>query len=282
MNTDILTTVSQFHGNQKPGISKLRLLSYNMNMGICTSRYYHYLTRSWRHILPHPRMLQNLWSIARLIRDFDVVGLQELDGGSLRSGFINQTEYLGEKAGFPFRYGKVNRNMGMVAQHTMGVLSRLASTGVSMHSLPGRIRGRGALVIRFGDCEDPLGLVLVHLALGTRSRMKQIDYLSEIVRGYRHVILMGDLNCGANSKEMDLLMKKTDLRLPISQMPTYPSWKPKRHIDHILVSPSIQVEKVQVLNCPLSDHLPIAMEVSLPDNLAMNVAKSSFFTYGKS
>jgi endonuclease/exonuclease/phosphatase family metal-dependent hydrolase len=111
--------------------------------------------------------------------------------------------------------------------------------------------------------------------------MKQIDYLSEIVRGFCYVILMGDLNCGANSKEMDLLMKKTDLRPPISQMPTYPSWKPKRHIDHILVSPSIQVEKVQVLNCPLSDHLPIAMEVSLPDKLAMNVAKSSFFNYGK-
>ena len=127
MNTDMLSTVSQFHGNQKPGACKLRLLSYNIHIGIATSRYRHYVTRSWGHILPHPQRLQNLRSIARLIRNFDVVGLQELDGGSLRSGFINQAEYLGEKANFPFRYGKVNRNMGMVAQNTIGVLSRLAS-----------------------------------------------------------------------------------------------------------------------------------------------------------
>jgi len=281
MNTDMLSTISQFHDNQKPGAYKLRLLSYNIHVGIATSRYHHYVTRSWGHILPHPQRLQNLGSIARLIRNFDVVGLQELDGGSLRSGFINQAEYLGEKADFPFRYDKVNRNMGMVAQHTMGVLSRLASTGVSMHSLPGRLRGRGALVVRFGDCDDPLELVLVHLALGTRSRMKQIDYLSEVVRGCRHVILMGDLNCGADSKEMDLLRKNTDLRLPIPGLPTYPSWKPKRHIDHILVSPSIQVEMVQVLNYPLSDHLPIAMEVSLPYNLGINLLRSSSFNYRK-
>jgi endonuclease/exonuclease/phosphatase family metal-dependent hydrolase len=281
MNTDTLSTLSQFHGNQKPCGWKLRLLSYNIHVGIPTSRCYHYLTRSWWHILPHPERLQNLGSIARLIRNFDVVGLQELDGGSLRSGFINQTEYLGEKAGFPFRYDKVNRNMGMVAQHTMGVLSRLASTGVSTHCLPSGLPGRSALVVRFGDCDDPLELVLVHLALSTRWRMQQIDYLSKMVRGYRHVILMGDLNCSAHSKEMDLLRKKTNLHLPFSGLPTYPSWKPRRHIDHILVSPSIQVEKVQVLNHSLSDHLPIAMEVSLPDNLGMNVARTSFFTYGK-
>lgn len=278
----MLNTVSQFHGNQKPGTCKLRLLSYNIHLGIATNRYHHYLTRSWGHILPYPQSLQNLGSIARLIRNFDVVGLQELDGGSLRSGFINQTEYLGDKADFPFRYPKVNRNMGMVAQHTMGVLSKFASIEVSMHSLPGIIRGRGALVVRFGDRNNSLDLVLVHLALGTRSRIKQINYLINLVKGCQHVILMGDLNCVADSKEMDLLSKNTGLRLPISKLPTYPSWNPKRHIDHILVSPSIQIDKVEVLNYPLSDHLPIAMEVSLPNKMGMNLVRSSSFYNGKS
>ena len=278
----MLSTVSQFHGNQKPSTCKLRLLSYNIHLGIATNRYHHYLTRSWGHILPYPQSLQNLGRIARLIRNFDVVGLQELDGGSLRSGFINQTEYLSDKADFPFKYPKVNRNMGMVAQHTMGVLSRFASIGVSMHSLPGIIRGRGALVVRFGDHNNSLDLVLVHLALGTRSRIKQINYLINLVKGCQHVILMGDLNCVADSKEMDLLSKNTGLRLPISKLPTYPSWNPKRHIDHILVSPSIQIDKVEVLNYPLSDHLPIAMEVSLPNKMGMNLVRSSSFYNGKS
>src|SRR5690625_5777175 len=33
----------------------LRLLTFNMQVGIQTSAYHHYLTRSWQHLLPHPQ-----------------------------------------------------------------------------------------------------------------------------------------------------------------------------------------------------------------------------------
>jgi hypothetical protein len=36
------------------------------------------------------------------------------------------------------------------------------------------------------------------------------------------------------------------------------------------VSPSLRVEDVNVLNYPLSDHLPISMEISLPDDLDLS------------
>ena len=44
--------------------------------------------------------LPNLDKIAQLIKEFDIVALQEVDAGSLRSQFINQTEYLAKKADF--------------------------------------------------------------------------------------------------------------------------------------------------------------------------------------
>ncbi len=41
-------------------------------------------------------------------------------------------------------------------------------------------------------------------------------------------------------------------------------------IDHILVTPSLIVDHLQVLHFPCSDHLPIAMDVRLPDTLGLH------------
>jgi endonuclease/exonuclease/phosphatase family metal-dependent hydrolase len=48
-------------------------------------------------------------------------------------------------------------------------------------------------------------------------------------------------------------------------MHTFPSWRPQRNIDHILVTPTLQVDNARVLNYSLSDHLPIEMEITLPE-----------------
>lgn len=58
----------------------LKLLSFNIQVGINTQRYHHYLTRGWQHLLPHARRQQTLAQIAQLISEFDVVALQEVDG----------------------------------------------------------------------------------------------------------------------------------------------------------------------------------------------------------
>jgi endonuclease/exonuclease/phosphatase family metal-dependent hydrolase len=52
-------------------------------------------------------------------------------------------------------------------------------------------------------------------------------------------------------------------------LPTFPSWKPNRSLDHILVSSSIEVENVEVLNVNFSDHLPISMDVMIPDAIRL-------------
>ena len=69
-----------------PADQRLRLLSFNIQVGISTERYRHYLTRSWQHLLPHTGRSGNLQKIGDLLGDFDLVALQEADGGSLRIG----------------------------------------------------------------------------------------------------------------------------------------------------------------------------------------------------
>lgn len=249
---------------------RLKLLSYNIQTGITTNRYHHYLTHSWKHVLPYPKRMDNLDRIAGLLGEFDIVGLQEVDGGSLRSGFINQTEYLSLQARFPHWYDQTNRNLGHFAQHSTGLLSRVRPDEVTEVKLPGVIPGRGALTVRYGQGPEALILVILHLALGKRARFRQIECVAEIIGNYRNVILMGDMNCCSESREIDWLVKRTLLREPAHDCPTFPSWRPSRNLDQILVSPSINVESISALNVPFSDHLPIAMEVTLPAGLVLS------------
>ena len=244
---------------------RLRLLSYNIQSGLTTRKYSQYLTRSWKHLVPVPSRMINLDSIAQVLADYDLVGLQEVDAGSLRSGFVNQVKYLADQAGFTQVFDQSNRKIGMISQHGNAALSRIRPDAITEHKLPGLIPGRGVLEIRFGAGTDALHVLILHMALGRRGRLRQIEFVAERVRDYRHVILMGDLNCDAASPELTVLVDATGLRPPGTGLPTFPSWRPDRQLDHILVSPSITVEHAWVPNCAFSDHLPIAMEVRLPD-----------------
>jgi len=267
-----MTTVTRFPSPTatQPPRRRLRLLSYNIQTGIESSRYHHYVTRSWKHVLPFPKRLANLDRIGSLLHQYDIVGLQETDAGSMRSDNVNLTEYLAHAALMPFWDDRTNRRIGRIAQHSIGFLSRIRPTQVSEHRLPGTIPGRGILMVRVGEGELSLTLLIVHLALGRRTRLRQIDFLSGLVQGQRHVVMMGDFNCQSDSPEMRRLLDLGGLREPEPNLHTYPSWRPQRNIDHILVSHALQVEDVRVLNYPYSDHLPIAMEISLPPGLILD------------
>jgi len=248
----------------------LRLLSYNIQIGIKTRRYGQYLTHSWKHLLHHPQRFDNLDRIAQLMSGYDVVGVQEADAGSARSGFINITQYLAAAGGFPYWDDQTNRRLGHFAQHSLGVLSRFKPSGITEHRLPGRIPGRGAMAVRFGKGEDSLVVLIVHLALSRRGRLSQFDYLSDLVNDYRHVVLMGDMNCRSESDEIELLLNKTLMSEPLHGMNTFPSWRPRRNIDHIMVTPTVEVARAEVLDYPLSDHLPVAMEVVVPEQVELH------------
>ena len=137
------------------------------------------------------RALGNLQKIGDLLGDFDLVALQEADGGSLRSGYVNQVEHLAHLGAFPYWYQQLNRNLGRLAQHSNGVLSRLKPWAIEDHPLPGP-KGRGAILLRFGEGPEALVVVMMHLALGARTRSLQLAYIRDLIGGYKHQILMGD------------------------------------------------------------------------------------------
>ena len=247
-----------------PTKRRLRLLSCNILAGASVQRYSEYVTRSLNAVLPGRSKIDNLDRLAALLPQFDVIGLQEADAGSLRSGFLNQTRYLAETAGMPYWSHQPNRPVAKLSHTANGLISRIEPSAVIDYPLPGRLRGRGALLAKFGEGRDALAVMVAHLSLSAPSRARQLGFIAELLEDYQHVVLMGDLNTDVGSIEMRQLFARSRLQPPAQPTPTFPSWKPKRALDHILASPSVALEKVWTLPQAFSDHLALAAEIRLP------------------
>lgn len=247
-----------------PATRRLRLLSANIQAGTSTRRYSDYATRSWSHVLPAGNKRASLDTIADLAARHDIVGLQESDPGSWRSGFTNQTHYLAERAGFDYWSHQPNRRVGMVASSANALLSRMEPVDVSDHPLPGRIAGRGVLVARFGREADSLTIAVAHLSLGAGSRRSQLAFIGELLQDHPHSVLMGDFNCTAEQPEMSLLFQRTRLQPPACTVHTFPSWRPQKAIDHILVSDGLVCSGMQAMAAAWSDHLALSIDLDVP------------------
>ncbi len=242
----------------------LRILSANIQAGASTRRYSDYLARPWTHVLPHPEKRLNLDAIAGAAGEFDLVGLQETDPGSLRSGFLNQTHYLAEAAGFDYWSHQSNRRLGGIMSSANGLLSRRQPDEVRDYALPGRVAGRGVLWVRYGADRNALVVLITHLSLGTRSRAVQLGFISELLQDAPHAVLMGDFNCEPDAPEMRQLYERCSLDPIAQRLASFPSWQPRRAIDHILTSPGITTQRRWLLPGMLSDHLAVAAELQLP------------------
>jgi endonuclease/exonuclease/phosphatase family metal-dependent hydrolase len=252
---------------------QMRLLSLNIQVGLHTSSYVHYVTRSWQHLLPTRGARNNLERIAELASHFDVVALQECDAGSLRTAQLNQVSHLAEQAGFHYWHAAVTRDLAPFARHCLGCLSRWPLRDIRFHALPGRLPGRGALEVQV--CPPgyaPLRLIIAHLALGRRTRAHQLHVLADLIGTGSDTLLLGDLNCDLPELNAHPGIRDAALRI-LHNGETFPSWRPSRSLDHVLATPEVDVIEARVLNERMSDHLPVATHIRLrlePDATGRN------------
>lgn len=246
-----------------PAGQGIRALSFNIQVGMHTAHYAHYVTGFWRHVLPSRSVRRNLDRIAELLRDYDCVALQEVDAGSLRTAQINQVEYLAARAGFEHYEVAVNRNLAPLARHSLAVLSRIPLHDARHHPLPGRLPGRGALEVHLRLAgRPPLQWINTHLALGQRDRHRQLDAIAALIRPGGDCLLMGDFNCPPAELAAHAALHRCGLHIT-HHAPTYPSWRPRRSLDHILVSSGLHGDDATVLDAQLSDHRPVAISLKL-------------------
>ena len=112
---------------------------------------------------------------------------------------------------------------------------------------------------------DSVTVFLVHLALGGKTRLKQIVQLRKLIQDCRKpFIVAGDFNVLWGNEEIELFLKAGKLQnVNNRKEPTFPSWAPKKELDFILCSKEIKVKEFQVIKTLLSDHLPVIIDFEI-------------------
>ncbi len=121
--------------------------------------------------------------------------------------------------------------------------------------------GTKKLVYRI-DLQNDIKLFLVHFSLNRRTRAKQCQELSEMLRGYKKVVVCGDFNVFKGTGELETLAECSRLQIVNANALTFPAVNPRRSLDLFLCSEDLGKVSARVLNdVQVSDHLPVMLEV---------------------
>jgi len=249
----------------------VKLLTWNIQAGIGTGRYRDYLLHAHRQLIHTRSKTLALHNIAREIAPYDLVCLQEIDLGGRRAGYRSQVDAIAAQSGHAHVAVQQNRIVPGISRHGNAIFSRFPLRLVQDIKLPGRVAGRGCLVV---DIDGPIGLrvACLHLSLGAPAQQLQLATIAEALRNAAAWVAMGDFNCTADSDTMAGFCALSGGTLPAVSPRTFPSWQPRHDYDHIVGS--LPLTHYRSVSVRLSDHLPVSATVAdtgspLPDRLAM-------------
>lgn len=202
---------------------------------------------------------KSLDRIAELVRveKPDVIGLNEIESYSYRTGFVNQPRKLARLTDTNYHFGPTLK-LGPVGFFGNGVLSGRELYNVQNLPLPGNREPRRCLKVWLDSPGGPVTVLVTHLGLAGGERKKQLAELVKIIEACRGpLILMGDFNCKAEELG-PLLSVLIDTGSNQPDNPTYPAWGAEHRIDYIFTSDHFKCLEHYVVKSDASDHLPVA------------------------
>jgi endonuclease/exonuclease/phosphatase family metal-dependent hydrolase len=209
----------------------------------------------------------------------DIVALQELDVGRRRTNHVDQAHQIAQHLDMACHFHAALQ----VEEERYGdaILTAYPERLIKTGPLPGydRIQSlepRGALWVEAMVEGRPVQIINTHLGLVPREQQIQAAHLAgEGWLGHPDcawpAILLGDFNATASSVVYRTLTARLRAARPLARRrqasSTFPSPLPVLRIDHLFVSPGIEVQGVFAPFDPLtraaSDHLPLVMDFDL-------------------
>ena len=223
----------------------------------------------------------DLSRIARVIESqaVDLCALQELDVERPRSGSHDQPRWLAQELGMQLEFCSARECDG--GRYGNAVLSRHPIENVRIACLPRRRDDREPRAlqwVRLLTTSGPLNVLNTHLGLDRLERKIQAaallgrDWVDDAC-ATGPTVVCGDFNARPRSLVYRMLterLRDAQLVVPHEHTPlsTFPSLLPLLRIDHVLVSPDVEVQACSVVRGKLarlaSDHLPLIADIELP------------------
>ena len=246
----------------------MRLLLYNIRYAVGGGASMHMPIPGAGYVLGNQAVLPEITRFIKSV-DPDVVGLIEVDTGSIRSRNVNQAEKiaadLGMNTSYETKYGdrSLNQLLPIVRKQGNAFMAAPRVHGEKFHYFDTGIK---RLIIEMELQE--VAVFLVHLSLKYRHRHLQLRHLHDLIEATsKPVIVAGDFNTFWGNNEIYLFMKASGLRSAnLDNLPTYPSRSPRKELDFVLYQDGIEVTHFEVPDVRLSDHLPVVCDFNVHTN----------------
>ena len=240
----------------------MRLLLYNIRYGVGVGASMHMPLPGAGYILGNKDVLPDIVTFIKSV-DPDIVGLIEVDTGSIRSRMVNQAETiateLGMNSSYETKYGarSLNQLVPIIRKQGNAFLAAPRVHGETFHYFDTGIK---RLIIELEM--ETFAVFLVHLSLKYRHRHLQLRKLYDLIEETsKPVMVAGDFNTFWGENEIYLFMRAAGLRSAnTTSQPSYPSRAPRKELDFVLYQDGIQVTNFEIPQVRHSDHLPLVCD----------------------
>jgi len=243
----------------------MRLLLYNIRYGVGAGASMHMPLPGAGYLLGNQNVLPDITTFIKSM-DPDIVGLIEVDTGSIRSRKINQAETiaaeLGMNSSYEIKYGanSINQLLPIIRKQGNAFLAAHRVHGERFHYFDTGIK---RLIIELEM--DEFSVFLVHLSLKYRHRHLQLRKLYDLIeQSEKPVIVAGDFNTFWGEDEIYLFLRAAGLRSANTEsLPSYPSRSPRKELDFVLYQEGIRVTHFEIPLVRHSDHLPLICDFEI-------------------
>jgi endonuclease/exonuclease/phosphatase family metal-dependent hydrolase len=217
----------------------------------------------------------------------DVIALQELDVGRLRTGNVDQAALIADHLKMQAHFHPALHVEG--ERYGDAVLTALPSRLVRAGALPSIGEPRGAIWVEIDVEGQGLQMFNTHLGLRRRERAAQAaallgpDWLGGEACHNAPTVFAGDLNAVPGSLALRLITRRFPVSMrdkALHRKPTFPSRFPLLRLDHVFAN-GLAMIGLEVVDTPLarraSDHLPLLATLELPlGGMSAKVASRDF------
>lgn len=203
--------------------------------------------------------------------EVDILALQEVDKGVVRSGFYDMARLAARAAGMvPYfaptlkykigEYGNALLVKGdlLLKDHKTYEGGTRFNLGIGSHAVRLGREPRNAIFARARVKNKEITIVATHLSTQKDYRTEQLGRLLwGIPSDESPLIVAGDFNM--NRKDALPYFTKAGMEL-IESEPTFPADSPRRSIDHIAIR-GLSVQSVRTVEMPISDHRAVIADV---------------------
>ncbi len=206
----------------------------------------------------------------------DIVMLQEVDAGALRSSEHDQTDMLGDALGLRHRAWFPNVSLRSGGAYGNAVLSRYPcrqalNLDLSLERRKARSVLHAVVRVRVGAAARTVHVFNLHLGLRQEERRRQlVRFLDSHPFAHMHartpVIVGGDFNDVYGTLGGRMLVPAGFRAMPSSPR-TFPAFAPLRPLDALFVRGDVQIRRVArgeiAMARRASDHLPLIVDLEL-------------------